>query len=234
MPGDNLPGHIAIIMDGNRRWARKNRLKIALGHRKGVEALETVIRESIHLGVRVLSLFAFSTENWKCEPAEVSALMDLLLEFFTRKIDELHRENVCIRILGRYREMPEAQVRALVAAQEKTRNNTGLQLNIALNYGGRSEIVEAAKAFAADVLAGRVRPESLTEESFGQYLYTHDQPQVDLLIRTSGELRISNFLLYQCAYAEFEFPQVLWPDFDKEQFYRALEIYAERQRRFGG
>lgn len=229
-----LPRHVAIIMDGNGRWAKQHKLQVALGHRNGVEALRAIIRESSDLGIEALSLYAFSTENWKRDPSEVNALMDLLLEFFTSEIDELDEKNVCIRILGDKDGLPGPQRQALITAEERTNDNTGLKLNIAINYGGRAEIVRAAQMLAQRVQAGEITPEQITEQTFADALYTHELPDVDLLIRTSGEMRLSNFLLYQCAYAEFTFPTVLWPDFDLQAYHDALDAFANRDRRFGG
>ena len=229
-----LPRHVAIIMDGNGRWAKKNKLRIAMGHRKGVETLREIIRESSDLGIEALTLYAFSTENWKRDPQEVGALMDLLLEFFTSEIDELDEKNVRILILGDVDAMPEKQRQALHNAMNRTGNNTGLKLNIAINYGGRAEIARAAKLIAQDVAAGKIRAEEINEKTISDYLYTRDLPDVDLMIRTSGEMRLSNFLLYQCAYAEFDFPAVLWPDFTLEEYHKALNSFGKRERRFGG
>ena len=229
-----LPRHVAIIMDGNGRWAKKNKLRIAMGHRKGVETLREIIRESSDLGIEALTLYAFSTENWKRDPQEVGALMDLLLEFFTSEIDELDEKNVRILILGDVDAMPEKQRQALHNAMNRTGNNTGLKLNIAINYGGRAEIARAAKLIAQDVATGKLRAEEIDEKTISDYLYTRDLPDVDLMIRTSGEMRLSNFLLYQCAYAEFDFPAVLWPDFTLEEYHQALNSFGKRERRFGG
>ena len=229
-----LPRHVAVIMDGNGRWAKQHKLQVAMGHRKGVEALRAVIRLSSDLGVEALSLYAFSTENWRRDPKEVGALMGLLLEYFTKEIDELHEKNVCIRILGDVDGLPEAQRNAVRAAEARTRGNAGLKLSIALNYGGRAELARAARLLAARAARGEIRPEDIDESMLADALYTHGLPDVDLLIRTSGEMRLSNFLLYQCAYAEFEFPAVLWPDFDEKAYREALEAFAARDRRFGG
>jgi len=229
-----LPRHVAIIMDGNGRWAKQHKIKIALGHRAGVEALRAIIRESSDIGIEALSLYAFSTENWKRDPGEVAALMDLLLEFFTSEIDELHEKNVCIRILGDKESMPPRQRDALIRAEERTRNNTGLKLNIAINYGGRAELARAARNLALKAKNGEIDPEKIDEAALEKELYTSGLPDVDLLIRTSGEMRLSNFLLYQCAYAEFVFPAVLWPDFSLQHYHAALDAFARRDRRYGG
>lgn len=229
-----LPRHVAIIMDGNGRWAKAHALQVAMGHRKGVEALRGVIRESSDLGIEALTLYAFSTENWRRSESEVSALMGLMLEYFTSEIDELHEKNVCIRILGDKAGLPAPQREAVEKAEERTGGNTGLKLNIAINYGARDEILHAVRVLAQRAKDGEIVPESITADDISAALYTHDLPDVDLVIRTSGEMRLSNFLLYQCAYAEMVFPQVLWPDFTVEEYHRALSQFGTRDRRFGG
>ena len=230
----SYPRHVAIIMDGNGRWANQHRLAIALGHRKGVETLREIVRYSSDAGIEVLSLYAFSTENWKRSQVEVAALMSLILEFFRTEIDELDEKKVSIRILGNTDAMPAAQRDAVSAAQKRTANNKGLQLNIALNYGSRDEILNAAIALAHQVASGALTPQQITSELFENELYTKGQPDVDLLIRTSGELRLSNFLLYQNAYAEMMFPEQLWPDFTVDLYKSALESFNHRERRYGG
>lgn len=230
---DRLPRHVAIIMDGNGRWAKKNKLKIALGHRAGTEALREIIRNSSDMGIEALSLYAFSTENWGRPQVEVAALMDLMLEFFKSEIDELDEKDVRITILGDKQTMPEAQRSALAAAETRTAKNTGLCLNIAVNYGGRAEIARAARELAQDVQAGMLSPEQIDEALVESRLYTAGMPQVDLLIRTSGEMRLSNFLLFQCAYAEFLFPMVLWPEFTLKHYHAAIAEYQKRNRRYG-
>ncbi len=230
---EQLPKHIAVIMDGNRRWARQHAFQVALGHRKGVEAVRTIVRECDHLSIRVLRLYAFSTENWQREKREVDTLMALLQEFFTSDIDELDEKNVRIRILGVKERLPEMQRATVTRCEERTKNNTGLQLNIAINYGARDEILRMVRRMCSDVSAGRIDPDKIDEEMIESRLDTAGQPDVDLLIRTSGEMRLSNFLLYQCAYAEFYFTPVLWPDFGVEELHGALEEFAHRQRRHG-
>ncbi len=234
MNEQKLPRHVAIIMDGNGRWAKQHMLKVAMGHRAGVEALRSIIRESSDLGIEALSLFAFSTENWRRSETEVAALMQLLLEYFSSEIDELDENNVRIRILGEKEGLPSPQREALYRAEERTKDNTGLNLCIAINYGGRQELVRAARILAEKVRAGEMAPEDIDEQALSDCLYTGGLPDVDLLIRTSGEMRLSGFLLYQCAYAEFEFPETLWPDFTLEDYHSALEVFALRDRRFGG
>ena len=229
-----LPAHVGIIMDGNGRWARKHRLAIAIGHRTGTENLREIIRHTDDLGIRALSLYAFSTENWHRSPEEVAALMQLILDYFASEIDELDEKHVRITILGDKAGLPDRQRETLCRAEERTGKNTGLRLNIAINYGGRAELVRAAQQLALEAKEGRLQPEEITEERLADCLWTRGLPDVDLLIRTSGEMRLSNFLLWQCAYAEFVFPTVLWPDFDVPAYDQALMTYARRDRRFGG
>ena len=228
-----LPKHVAIIMDGNGRWAKKHRLSVAMGHRQGVEALREIIRHTDDLGIGALSIYAFSTENWKRSPEEVGALMQLILDFFASEIDELDEKNVRILILGDKEGLPPKQRDTLMEAERRTGGNTGLRLNIAVNYGGRAELARAARTLAAMAARGEISPETIDEEALAAQLYTCGQPDVDLLIRTSGEMRLSNFLLYQCAYAEFLFPTVLWPDFSVVDYDAALLAYGGRERRFG-
>ena len=231
---ERLPQHIAIIMDGNGRWAKKNKLKIALGHRAGTENLREIIRNCSDIGVKALTLYAFSTENWNRSKTEVDALMQLILDFFHSEIDELDEKGVRILILGDKSGLPEPQRLVLEQAEERTAKNTGLSLNIAVNYGGRAEIVRAAQLLAAQVAAGERTVESIDEDAFADHLYTKGLPEVDLLIRTSGEMRLSNFLLYQCSYAEFVFPEDLWPDFHVPQLHACIEEFQRRSRRYGG
>ncbi len=228
-----LPRHVAIIMDGNGRWAKQHRLNIAMGHRQGVETLREIIRHTDDLRIEALTIYAFSTENWNRPPEEVNALMQLILDFFASEIDELNEKNVRILILGEKDGLPEKQRETLVEAERRTGSNTGLRLNIALNYGGRAELARAARLLAAEVRDGKRDAASIDEQTLGNYLYTAGQPDVDLLIRTSGEMRLSNFLLYQCAYAEFLFPTVLWPDFSVADYDEALRAFGGRERRFG-
>ena len=230
---ERLPKHVAIIMDGNGRWAKQHKVKVAMGHRTGTETLRAIIRNSSDLGIGALSLYAFSTENWGRPQGEVEALMQLILDFFQSEIDELDEKNVRITILGDKSALPQEQREALMEAERRTKDNTGLCLNIAINYGGRAELVTAAQALAQKARDGQLNPEDITEELFGRHLYTAGLPDVDLLIRTSGEMRLSNFLLYQCAYAEFVFPTVLWPDFDLKQYHQCIAEFQGRKRRFG-
>lgn len=230
---DRLPKHVAIVMDGNGRWAKQHKLKVAMGHRAGTETLREIIRNSSDLGIQALTLYAFSTENWNRPAAEVEALMQLILDFFQSEIDELDEKNVRITILGDKAGLPEKQCAALKEAERRTEANTGLRLNIAINYGSRAELVRAAQLLAQKALAGEINPDEITEELFAEQLYTAGLPDVDLMIRTSGEMRLSNFLLYQCSYAEFVFPTVLWPDFDLKQYHACIAEFQSRKRRFG-
>lgn len=228
-----LPQHVAIIMDGNGRWAKRHRLSVAKGHRQGVETLREIIRHTDDLHIGALSLYAFSTENWNRSPEEVAALMQLILDFFASEIDELDAKHVRILILGDKAGLPPRQRDTLLEAERRTAANTGLRLNIAVNYGGRAELARAARELAAMAARGEINPETIDEDALAAHLYTRGQPDVDLLIRTSGEMRLSNFLLYQCAYAEFLFPTVLWPDFTVADYDAALTAFGGRERRFG-
>ena len=228
-----LPRHVAIIMDGNGRWAKQHKVKVALGHRTGTETLREIIRSSSDIGIEALSLYAFSTENWARPAAEVEALMQLILDFFASEIDELDEKNVRITILGDKDALPARQRDVLREAERRTLENTGLRLNIAINYGARAELARAARQIAQEVQSGTLDLSQVDEKALSDRLYTHDLPDVDLLIRTSGEMRLSNFLLYQCAYAEFLFPTVLWPDFTVEDYHRCIAQFQGRKRRFG-
>ena len=234
LPPDTLPRHVAIIMDGNGRWATQRGLPRSAGHAAGVEALRDIIRASDDWGIECLTIYAFSTENWARSKEEVGALMALLLKYFASEIDELDAKHVRILILGDVDGLPEAQRKAVCDAMERTKDNTGLKLNIALNYGGRAELVRAAQRLADQVQKGELKPEEIGADAFAAQLYTAGQPDVDLLIRTSGELRLSNFLPWQTAYAEMVFDKTLWPDFDRACYLKALREFASRSRRFGG
>ena len=230
---EKLPRHVAIIMDGNGRWAKQHKLNVAMGHRQGVETLREIIRHTDDLKIEALTIYAFSTENWNRSKEEVAALMQLILDFFKSEIDELDEKNVRILILGDKAVFPDKQREVLIQAENRTADNTGLTLNICLNYGGRAELVRAAKAIVEDVQSGKLSLDKVDEKTISDRLYTANQPDVDLMIRTSGEMRLSNFLLYQCAYAEFLFPKVLWPDFTVQDYDEALVSYGGRERRFG-
>ena len=228
-----LPKHVGVIMDGNGRWAKKHKLNVSQGHRAGTETLREIIRHADHLGIQCLSLYAFSTENKKRSREEVDALMQLILDFFESEIDELHAKNVHILIMGDKADLPEKQRFTLIEAEQRTANNTGLNLNIAINYGGKDEIVKATREVALMLKNGQITVDGINERLIADHLYTAGQPDVDLLIRTSGEMRLSNFMLWQNAYAEFVFPTVLWPDFTVTDFDDALLAYLRRDRRFG-
>ncbi|MBQ3551813.1 MAG: isoprenyl transferase [Clostridia bacterium] len=231
---NNIPRHVAIIMDGNGRWAKKRGLPRSLGHKAGMDALRALIKASSRLGIEVLTFYAFSTENWNRPKAEVSTLFNLLVEYYFREIDELHKNGVKIRILGDYSKLPENAVSALSKAVLTTKNNTGLQLNLAINYGSRDEILMMVQSIASDVKAGLIEPKSITKELLASRLYTTDQPDPDLIIRTAGEKRLSNYLLYQAAYSEFVFTDTFFPDFDEKCYMKCLLEYQSRIRRFGG
>lgn len=229
-----MPRHVAIIMDGNGRWAKKRGLPRAAGHRSGAEALRGVVKACGDLGIPYLTVYAFSTENWKRPKEEVSVLMDLIVEYLQKELDELHQQNIKIRTIGSIKELPFNAREELAKAEKTTAQNSGLKLNVALNYGGRMEILEAARTVARQVETGVLQSSEITEELFSSYLFTAGQPDPDLLIRPSGEYRISNFLLWQLAYAELYFTDIYWPDFSKEEFYRAILDFQGRNRRYGG
>ncbi len=231
---NSLPTHVAIIMDGNGRWAKKRLLPRAAGHRAGMLNVKTIIRMSSDIGIKNLTLYAFSTENWKRPKEEVGALMNLLIEFLTKELNELHERNVVFRTIGTLFMLPQAVRDVIDEAVNKTKDNTGLVLNIALSYGSRAEIVNAVKAIATDVTKGSLKIEDIDEKTISDNLETAGQPDPDFMIRTSGEKRLSNYLLYQLAYAEFYFTPVYWPDFDEKEYTKALKVYADRTRRFGG
>jgi undecaprenyl diphosphate synthase len=223
-----LPAHIAIIMDGNGRWARKRGLPRVAGHRAGIDAVREVVEGSAQLGIPVLTVYAFSVENWKRPRTEVSMLMKLLKEYLNKELDNIHKNNIQFRTIGRTDELDPSVQAELEKGVVHTRKNTGMIFNVALNYGGRAEIVDAVNRI---LQTGRDR---ITEKDFSQYLYTASQPDPDLLIRTSGELRISNFLLWQIAYAEIWVTGTLWPDFEKKHLYEAIIAFQKRERRYGG
>lgn len=231
---EKMPKHVGIIMDGNGRWAVKRGFPRSAGHAAGTEALRDIIRATDDWGIAALTIYAFSTENWSRDNDEVNALMSLLLRYFNSEIDELDEKNVRITILGDVDGMPEPQKAALVNAVERTAGNTGLRLNIALNYGGRAEIIRAARRLAAMAASGEIDPEEINERMFSETLYTRGLPDVDLLIRTSGEMRLSNFLPWQSTYAELVFNPALWPDYNRETYLQDIRTYASRDRRFGG
>jgi len=225
-----LPNHIAIITDGNGRWAQQRRLPRFEGHRAGVESLRSAIECLNEYQINYVSVYSFSTENWKRPEAEIAGLFQLLEESIDKETVELHKQNVRLRHLGRLDGLPPHLQQAVTRAIELTKNNTGMTLSFAFNYGGRNEILNAVRHLVAE----GVPPQEITEELFSRYLYTAGLPDVDLLIRTGGELRISNFLIWQAAYSEYYFTEVLWPDFGRKEIEKALLVYSQRQRRFGG
>lgn len=230
---EKLPVHIAIIMDGNGRWAQKKGLPRVMGHKAGMEAIRKTIKCCSDLGIKILTVFAFSTENWKRPQDEVSYLMNLLVEYMRKEVSSLHKNKVKIKLLGEIDILPDETKKEIAEAVKLTENNKGLQFNIALNYGGRAEILKACKSLIRDIEDGNLDMNSLDEAVFSNYLYTGNDPDPDLIIRTSGEQRISNFLLWQGAYSELLFVNELWPDFNEKVLYRALKEYQSRNRRFG-
>ena len=230
---NNLPKHIAIIMDGNGRWARQRGLPRTMGHRAGIKAVRRVVEACVELKISVLTLYAFSIENWRRPKTEVNTLMRLLAEFLEKEIKEMNENHIRFTAIGRLHELPDFVQKRLLRTIEATAHNQGLVLNLALNYGGRSEIVDAVKKMAYKVKENGLRPEEIDETFFSQFLYTRDLPDPDLLIRTSGEMRISNFLLWQISYSEIVVTRKLWPDFTKEDLKRAIEEFQTRERRFG-
>lgn len=231
---NNVPKHIAIIMDGNGRWAKKRKLPRTMGHKAGVETIRRVIKEAHVLGIKYLTLYAFSTENWKRPDDEVSALMKLLVEYLRSELAELNRNGVVIKVLGDITKLPTDAQKEILEAIEVTKNNTGVVVNIAFNYGGRDEIIRAVKLVCEEVKCGKIDSEDINEDIFERFLYTRDIPDPDLIIRPSGEQRISNFLLWQCAYSEFWYSNVCWPDFKEEHLRKAIYDYQHRDRRYGG
>ena len=231
--GRSGPRHVAIIMDGNGRWAKKRFLPRIVGHRKGVEAVRRAVETAPDLGIDFLTLYAFSSENWKRPEDEISDLMGLLRHYLVKEIDALHANNVKLMVIGNYRELSAELVEMLDFGIGRTAGNTGLTLVLALNYGGQDEIARAVRALAADVAKGALEPEAIDPQAITARLDTSDLPPVDLIIRTSGEVRLSNFLLWQAAYAELLFLDTLWPDFDEKALADAVNAYAGRSRRYG-
>lgn len=227
------PAHVAIIMDGNGRWAKKRMLPKVAGHKRGADVVRKCVEDAIDLGIKYLTLYAFSSENWKRPEDEVNDLMNLLQRYLTKEIDNLHEKNIRITFIGNRSKLSENIRGLLAAAEERTLNNTRLCLTLALSYGGRAEIIDAAKEMANLVKSGELDSDEITEDIFASHLHTGNIPDPDLIIRTSGEQRISNFLLWQIAYAEFVFLDVLWPDFNRDVFEKALEEYYGRDRRYG-
>lgn len=229
-----IPKHIAIIMDGNGRWAKERKLPRTLGHKVGVETIREIVKECSSLGVKYLTLYAFSTENWKRPLEEVNALIKLLIEYLKIELEELNANGVVVNHIGDISKFPQVCQNELINAYNKTKDNKGIVLNLALNYGGRDEIINAIRNILKEVKKGNLDIESLNEETLSYYMDTKGMPDPDLIIRTAGEQRLSNFLLWQCAYSEFWFTDVKWPDFDKAQLMLAINEFQKRDRRFGG
>ena len=232
-PG-RVPRHVAIIMDGNRRWARRHGLPAIEGHRRGIVSLRRVTRAASDLGIEALTVYGFSTENWNRDAREVSLLFDLCVYFARNELAELQRNNVRVRIIGDWESLPESPRRALAELQKGTLRNTGLLLNIAVNYSSHAELERAMRAIARDVAERKLAPDEIDEGLIATHLYTADLPELDLLIRPGGEHRLSNFLLYQAAYAELVMTDVFWPDFSAQDLIAAVVEFQQRERRFGG
>ena len=230
---DRLPVHIAIIMDGNGRWAKRRGLPRAAGHRAGADSVRAVVEGCRELGVKVLTLYAFSTENWRRPKREIRTLWSLLKRYVRQELDNIHKEGIRCSTIGRIQELPEDVQEQLKVAERRTRHNKDMTLNIALNYGGQQEIADAARQIAADVKKGKIKVRNVDRDLFAKYLYAPDLPEVDLLIRPGGEHRISNFLLWELSYAELVMTDTLWPEFGKEELYRAIVEFQKRERRFG-
>ncbi len=229
----NLPVHVAIIMDGNGRWARRRALPRIMGHRQGVKAVKRIVRAAREIGIRVLTLYAFSKENWNRPREEVNTLMDLLYDYLESELEEMLGNNIALKAIGELERLPDRVRNKLFDTIHKTSQNDEMILNLALSYGGRSEIARASRRLAEKCLSGEIRPEDIDEESVSSCLDTAGLPDPDLVIRTSGEMRLSNFLLFQAAYAEFYITDTLWPDFTREELLEALYDYSKRERRFG-
>lgn len=230
---DILPVHLAIIMDGNGRWAKQRKMPRIMGHKKGVDVVNKVVRHASKLGIKYLSLFAFSMENWQRPGDEVSFLMRLLDEYIEKELNTILRENIRFTVTGNMEMIPEGTRNKLMNAADRSAANTGMTLNLALSYGGRAEIADAARQIARLAASGKLRPDDINEDNFLQFMYHPEIPDVDLLIRTSGELRISNFMLWRIAYSELYFTGKLWPDITEEDIDEAIEDFAGRTRRFG-
>ena len=235
---NKMPQHVAVIMDGNGRWAEKNGVSRLAGHNAGMLAMKEIVKRADVMGIKYLTVYAFSTENWKRSQEEVGGIFNLLVKFVGSELAELHKQNVRVRILGDYSQVPKAAVNSVEKALKTTDGNDGLQFNIALNYGSRQEILRAFRTLSAKVQKGELEPDQITEDMISSALYTGtengDIPDPDLIIRTSGEERLSNFLLWQCAYSELAFTDSLWPDFTPDEFEEMVIAFGSRSRRFGG
>lgn len=230
----NIPKHIGIIMDGNGRWANDRFLPRIAGHKEGMNRVVDIVEECCKIGVKTLTLYAFSTENWKRPEDEVKGLMNILVIYINSQLKRILENNIVFRVIGDYSKLPSSIVKLLDNSIDKSKNNTGMVLNIALNYGGRAEIISSIKDLFDDISKGNFSIDDLNEENFKNYLYTKENSEVDLMIRTGNEKRISNFLIYQLAYSEFYFTDILWPEFFAENLYDAIYDFQNRNRRFGG
>ncbi len=230
----NIPRHVAIILDGNGRWAKKRMMPRNYGHSQGSKVVEKICEDAYHIGIKYLTVYAFSTENWKRPKDEVNALMKLLSNYLDTSIKTSQKNNMRVKIIGDIKGLSEEIQEKIIKLEEASKNNTGLNFQVAINYGSRDEIIRAVKTLSRDLIEDRILLDGIDEELFSKYLDTGGTPEPDLLIRTSGEQRLSNFLLWQLAYTEFYFTDVLWPDFNKKELLKAIEHYSERKRNYGG
>ena len=230
---EKMPKHIAIIMDGNGRWARRHNTKRINGHREGVKSVRDIVEISVEIGLEYLTIYAFSTENWRRSKTEVNYLLKLIMDSLVREINELTKNNVVIRFIGSKKNLSRDYNKKVIETCKKSWNNTGLHLNVAMNYGGRQEIIDAVNEIISDMKAGKIDSSEVDENLINQYLYTKGMPDPDLIIRTSGEMRLSNFLVWQSVYSELWITETLWPDFRREEFLKAIIDYQKRERRFG-
>ena len=231
---ENIPNHVGIIMDGNGRWAKNKNMPRTFGHKEGTKRVIEIVEAAYKINIKSLTLYAFSTENWKRPEEEISKLMDLLAFYIKSQLEKIKKNNVRIKVLGDYSIFPDKIVKLIDDALQETKSNDKMILNIGLNYGGQSEIVRATKNICRDVIDRKIDINDIDTESYKEYLYTKGQDDLDLLIRPSGELRVSNFLLYQLAYSEFYFSNILWPDFHENEFFKAICDFQRRNRRYGG
>lgn len=229
----NIPNHVAIILDGNGRWAKKRMMPRQYGHAKGAQVVEQICEDAWNMGIQYLTVYAFSTENWNRPDSEVKILMDIFSKYMVDKLQKVGQKNMKIRFIGERSRLDKAMIEKIENLEESTKDNTGLNFTVALNYGSRDEMVRAMRKMAAEIKEGKLEPEDITEEKYNTYLDTAELPDPDLLIRTSEEQRLSNYLLWQLAYTEFYFTDVMWPDFNKEELAKAVEWYANRDRRYG-
>lgn len=228
-----IPKHIAIIMDGNGRWARLHKTRRINGHKKGVETVRMTVETAVEVGLEYLTIYAFSTENWARSKTEVYYLLKLIMDSLVKEIDELIKNNVNIRFIGSKKKLAESYNKKVIKTCKKSWNNTGLHLNVAMNYGGRQELIDAFNEIMCDITSGKLKKSKIDEDIVNNYLYTSNMPDPDLVIRTSGEERLSNFLIWQSAYSEFWFTETLWPDFSREEFIKSILDFQDRKRRYG-